>query len=43
MGKSGPWWNAVTLGTLQTLGAKLHPGAIRYYKEVNATIPENLQ
>ncbi|WP_022667822.1 TAXI family TRAP transporter solute-binding subunit [Desulfospira joergensenii] len=43
MGKTGPWWNAVTLETLQTLGAKLHPGAIRYYKEINASIPQKLQ
>jgi len=43
MGKAGPWWNAVTLESLQTLGAKLHPGAIRYYKEIKAAIPQNLQ
>lgn len=42
MGKANPWWNAVTLEGLSTLGAKLHPGALKYYKESGAKIPGNL-
>lgn len=43
MAETSPWWNAVTLDGLGSLGAKLHPGALKYYKEVGVTIPENLQ
>ena len=42
MGKIYPWWNGVTPESLKTLGAKLHPGAIKYYKEAGISIPENL-
>ncbi len=42
MADVSPWWNAVTLDNLQTLGAKLHPGAVKYYQEVGATIPADL-
>ncbi|MCP4622326.1 MAG: TAXI family TRAP transporter solute-binding subunit [bacterium] len=43
MGKAKTWWNAVTFDSLKTLGAKLHPGAVKYYKEAGVQIPENLQ
>ncbi|MEE9357390.1 MAG: TAXI family TRAP transporter solute-binding subunit [Sedimenticolaceae bacterium] len=42
MGEANPWWNAVTFDSLKTLGGKLHPGAVIYYKEAGATIPEQL-
>ena len=42
MAKTSPWWNAITFGELATLGAPLHPGAARYYKEAGATIPASL-
>lgn len=42
MGQTSPWWNAVTTVGLDTLGAKLHPGAIRYYKEAGLSIPADL-
>ena len=42
MGKIYPWWNAITPEGLKTLGAKLHPGAVKYYKETGVLIPENL-
>jgi TRAP transporter TAXI family solute receptor len=42
MGKIYPWWNAVTPEGLKTLGAKLHPGAVKYYREAGVFIPENL-
>ena len=40
MGESNPWWNAVTPAGLQTLGAPLHPGALRYYQEAGIEVPE---
>lgn len=42
MGKTNAWWKAVTPDGLKTLGAKLHPGALKYYKEAGISIPENL-
>jgi len=43
MGKTSPWWNAVTMDGLNTLGATLHPGAVKYYTEAGRAIPANLQ
>ncbi len=43
MGKISPWWDAVTIDGLKTLGASLHPGAARYYKEAGIAIPANIQ
>ncbi len=43
LGKAGAWWDAVNFDGLETLGAKLHPGALKYYKEVGAEIPDHLQ
>ena len=43
MGKTSPWWQAVVFENIVTLGAKLHPGAAKYYTEAGVTIPENLQ
>lgn len=34
-----PAWRAVTGATVATLGIKLHPGALRYYKEAGITVP----
>jgi len=42
MGEVYPWWKAVTPEGLKTLGAKLHPGAAKYYREASIPIPENL-
>lgn len=42
MGKIYPWWNGVVPESIKTLGAKLHPGAVKYYKEAGVAIPENL-
>ena len=42
MSKSNAWWKGISLDGLTTLGAKLHQGAVRYYKEIGATIPDNL-
>jgi uncharacterized protein len=43
MGTTNPWWSAVTPDGLETLGAKLHPGAVKYYTEAGVTIPDNLK
>ncbi len=43
LGQANAWWDAVTFDNLQTLGARLHPGALRYYRERGVTIPPSLQ
>jgi len=43
MGQANAWWKAVTPEGLKTLGAKLHPGALKYYTEAGISIPENLR
>ncbi len=42
MGKTSPWWNGVSMDGLNTLGAALHPGAVKYYKEAGVAIPASL-
>jgi len=39
MAKANPWWNGVTPDMLETLGAPLHSGALKYYKEAGFTLP----
>jgi TRAP transporter TAXI family solute receptor len=33
MGETAAWWNAVGKGLMANITGKIHPGAIRYYKE----------
>lgn len=33
MGTSAPWWKGVDQDAMATITGKLHPGAVRYYKE----------
>lgn len=42
MARAGAWWDAVTVDGLETLGAKLHPGALQYYQAAGVTIPQQL-
>ena len=34
MGDAAPWWNGVDEGLMGSITSQIHPGAIRYYKEV---------
>ena len=43
MGQDNAWWNGVTNAGLETLGAKLHPGAMRYYEEAGIDLPAGLK
>ena len=38
MGKGAPWWNAVDKGLMANIKGKIHPGAIKYYKEAGFEI-----
>ena len=42
MAKANPWWDGVTAAMLETLGATLHPGALKYYKEAGIEVPGGL-
>jgi len=42
MAKDNPWWGGVSQAMLETLGAKLHPGAVKYYKEAGFDVPGGL-
>lgn len=38
MGQSAPWWNGVDEGLMGNITGKIHPGAIRYYKEAGMAL-----
>ncbi len=38
MGKGAAWWNAVDKGLMGNIKSKIHPGAIKYYKEAGFEI-----
>lgn len=37
------WWKAITPKNLDMFSTKLHPGALKYYNEINAVVPENIK
>ncbi|MGB7404034.1 MAG: TAXI family TRAP transporter solute-binding subunit [Arcobacter sp.] len=41
--KQNIWWKAITFKNLNMFKTKLHKGALKYYMEVNATIPQSLK
>jgi len=43
MAKANAWWGGVTPAMLDTLAGKLHPGALRYYREVGIAVPDALK
>jgi TRAP transporter TAXI family solute receptor len=43
LARQNPQWLATTPDTLSALGAKLHPGALRYYTEAGLPIPPLLR
>jgi TRAP-type uncharacterized transport system substrate-binding protein len=40
MGEAAPWWNGVNEGLMASITSKLHPGAIRYYKEAGIALTD---
>ena len=38
MGQAAPWWNGVNEGLIGNITGKIHPGAIRYYKEAGVAL-----
>ncbi|TLP43168.1 MULTISPECIES: TAXI family TRAP transporter solute-binding subunit [Cohaesibacter] len=40
MGAAAAWWNGVNKGLMANITTKLHPGAIKYYKEAGFTLTD---
>jgi TRAP transporter TAXI family solute receptor len=40
MGEAAPWWNGVDEGLMSNIPGKIHPGAIRYYKEAGMALTD---
>ena len=40
MGEEAPWWNGVDQALMANITGKIHPGALRYYKEMGAPIAD---
>ena len=43
LGQNAPAWRAVKSASLSVLGAKLHPGALKYYREAHIAVPAMLR
>jgi len=43
LAKQSVWWDAIVPDRLDIFYTKLHPGALKYYKEINANIPDRLK
>ena len=43
LGEAAPAWRAVKPALLGVLGAKLHPGALKYYREAHIAVPAMLR
>jgi len=41
MGKGAAWWNGVSAAMLDNVTGKIHPGAIKYYKEAGAKLADH--
>ena len=38
-----PWWSGVTRDMVSQMGAKVHPGAARYYAEAGVALPDSMK
>jgi uncharacterized protein len=43
LAQTAPGWRAVSPEMLAVLGAKLHPGALKYYREAHIAVPSSLR
>jgi len=41
MGKGAAWWNGVSAAMLENVTGKIHPGALKYYKEAGAKLADH--
>jgi TRAP transporter TAXI family solute receptor len=40
LGNAAKWWNGVSVKMLSNISTKIHPGAIKFYKEINANLAD---
>ncbi|MEP3244125.1 MAG: TAXI family TRAP transporter solute-binding subunit [Sneathiella sp.] len=43
MGGDNAWWNGVSADMLENITGKIHPGALKYYKEAGVSVPASAQ
>ncbi|MBB4284959.1 TAXI family TRAP transporter solute-binding subunit [Roseospira goensis] len=43
LAQENPWWDGVTRDLIVQMGAKVHPGALRYYEEQGVSIPDDMK
>ncbi|TNE36166.1 MAG: TAXI family TRAP transporter solute-binding subunit [Alphaproteobacteria bacterium] len=43
MGAEDPWWKGVTYEMLSNISGKIHPGALKYYKEAGVKVPASAE
>jgi TRAP-type uncharacterized transport system substrate-binding protein len=43
MGANHAWWNGVSASLLENIDGKIHPGALKYYKEAGVTLPASAE
>ena len=43
LAKQSVWWKAITTDNLSMFKTKLHKGALKYYNEIKATVPETIR
>jgi TRAP transporter TAXI family solute receptor len=41
LGEAAKWWNGVSYDMLSNISTKIHPGAIKFYKEVGAKLAKH--
>lgn len=39
MAKANPWWAGVSADSLKNISTKIHPGALKYYREAGMKVP----
>ncbi|MDX5376541.1 MAG: TAXI family TRAP transporter solute-binding subunit [Halomonas sp.] len=43
MAEESPWWGGITHDMIGNIAGTLHPGALRYYDEVDIEVPDDLR
>jgi TRAP transporter TAXI family solute receptor len=41
LGNAAKWWNGVSVKMLSNISTKIHPGAVKFYKEINANLADH--
>jgi len=41
LGNAAKWWNGVSVNMLSNISTKIHPGAVKFYKEIGANLADH--